>query len=253
MVRYCHMSKLIIANWKMNPETLTEAKKIIEIVSKVKNKNTEVVYAPPAIFLHSLQNFFKRKKLIWGAQNTDAMTRGARTGETSVAMLRSSLVSYVIVGHSERRGMGESNMDVALKVSAVLREKMIPVLCVGEKDRDQGGAYLEVLKMQILGSLFGINENLLKNVVIAYEPLWAIGKEENESMDARSLHETVIFIRKVLIDRFGAKGEKTRILYGGSVTDKNARVLVREGEVDGLLVGHHSLVPKDFTKIISEI
>lgn len=247
------MSKIIVANWKMNPSTLEEAKNIISKTFEVKSKNVSVVVAPPSIFLIPLMQFFKRKNILWGAQNTNSLKEGAHTGEVSVSMIRKSGVSYVIAGHSERRATGESDIDVAEKVTAILKEKMIPILCIGEKDHDGAGDYLEILKNQLMNSLSGVPTTSLKSVVIAYEPIWAIGKEEKDAMNSRMLHETSIFIRKVLNDNFGKSAKGVKIIYGGAVSEENAYNLVHDGEVDGLLVGHHSLKPTDFKKIVAEV
>lgn len=247
------MSKIIVGNWKMNPSTLEEAKNIISKTFEVKSKNVSVVIAPPAVFLIPLMQFFKRKKILFGAQNTNYLKEGAHTGEISVSMLRKAGVQYVIAGHSERRAQGESDADVSLKVASILKEKMIPILCIGEKEHDSAGAYLEILQNQLLNSLSGVPTSSFKSIIIAYEPIWAIGKEEKDAMNSRMLHETSIFIRKILNDKFGKLAKGVKIIYGGAVSEDNAYDLVHDGEVDGLLVGHHSLKPTDFKKIIMEV
>ena len=160
---------------------------------------------------------------------------------------------FAIVGHSERRRLGETDENVSKKVLAALKERITPILCVGEGERDSHGLYLHTLKEQIRNSLSGVSKNSIKKIIIAYEPVWTIGKEAKDAMNADILHQTVILIRKILVDRFGPTGRGVKIIYGGSVAPENAREIVRGGEVDGLLVGHQSLKPESFKKILKEV
>jgi len=166
-------------------------------------------------------------------------------------MLRSLKVKYAIVGHSERRDMGETSEMIAKKIKAGVKAGMVAVLCVGEKERDGESAYLQILQEQITASLFDIPKNLLKNIVIAYEPVWAIGTQARGVVDPPALLETTIFIRKVLSDLYDQPAAKSmKILYGGSVDENNAGSFMKEGGANGLLVGRASVNAKKFVEIL---
>jgi len=247
--------KLIIANWKMNPKTSSEALRVLKASKEALSltKYVDVVVCAPSLFTGLITKGAKKKSLSFGLQNIHSETEGAFTGELSADMGKSLGVTFSIVGHSERRALGENNEFVAKKVAQLLKNGMTPILCVGENERDEHGHYLEVLKQELLGSLIGISKKAISKIVIAYEPIWAIGKTGSEAMDAHGLHQTALFIRKVLIDNFGNDAQEVRVLYGGSVAPENAGSLVKNGEVDGLLVGHQSLVAKNFKQILSEV
>lgn len=247
--------KIIIANWKMNPTSLKEAEKLISLVSKsIKIKNTEVVVCPPFIYLEKLKKI--SKKIYLGAQNTYWKDIGAYTGEVSPVMLSNLGVKYVILGHSERRnptiGSGETNELINKKIKAAISVGLKPILCVGESSRDADHGYFHVVKKQIEECLKGIPKDLITKVIIAYEPVWAISTTINrhDATPADSL-EMALFIRKILSDIISAKIAKySRVLYGGSVNDRDAEDFVKHGGVDGLLVGKASLDPKKFSKIV---
>ncbi len=249
--------KIVIANWKMNPVTAGEAKALFTQIKKKASllKRTHVVIAPPSLYINlSTQNTKKTKNFFVGAQNVHTQTSGAYTGEISASMLKDSGVSYVIVGHSERRAMGETDELVSKKVQTVLSNKMIPVLCVGEREHDQNGLYLSTLSNQIKNSLAGILKLDVAHVVIAYEPVWAIGKTAGEAMDSHKLHETTLFIKKVLGELYGRPlSDTVKIIYGGSVEAGNASELMQNGNVSGFLVGHASLSAQTFTEILKSV
>lgn len=245
--------KIIVANWKMNPESTDEAQNIAKATVKSAPKSLLTIICPPFTYLSAISKYFKPKQVALGAQNVFTDKKGAYTGEISAGMLKSLNVSYAIIGHSERRALGETDETVAKKILCAWNAEIIPILCVGEKKRDDHGEYLQILKSQITASLSLVPKAAIKDIVLAYEPIWAIGLEANNAMNERDLHETSIFIRKVLVDAYGLKAKETKILYGGSVAPENAAVLVKEGEVDGLLVGHISLKPKAFTQILKSV
>lgn len=246
------MKKLIIGNWKMNPQSKKEAEVLFKGIDKaIKNiKNTDVVICPPFPFLSTLKQV-KSKKIALGAQNTFYELQGAYTGEISAPMLRDAGVKYVIVGHSERRSLGETNEIINKKILAVLKAKLIPVLCIGEDIRGNDASYLRVVKDQLTACLAGIPKNQIKNIVIAYEPVWALSSTENRhDAEPHDFEEMKIYIRKLLSDMF-SQGIATsvRILYGGSANKDNAELFLRAG-ADGLLPGKASLDPKNFSSII---
>lgn len=244
--------KLIVANWKMNPASLAEARVLWSKVKLAGGKldGVETVICPPypyvGLFAHA-----GTTRVRLGAQTVFWANSGRATGEVSPAMLRDIGVSYVIVGHSERRALGESDEMVSKKIHAVLAEGLTPILCVGEKDRDVDGKYFDILKNQIKCSLAGLRRPDFREFVIAYEPIWAIGKSAREAMTPRDIHETTIFIRKVLADMYDADTAKLPLLlYGGSAEEGNTESILQGGGVAGLLVGHASLDATGFIKML---
>lgn len=246
--------KLVIGNWKMNPQSLIEAKKIFTTFKKTKkdDKNITVVFCPPYIYLSEIKKSYTGSKIFFGAQDVYWKDEGSYTGEISAKMLQSVGARFVIIGHSERRNMGENESLIAEKLKATLKSGMHAVLCVGEPTRDIHGKYLQILKEQIFSALENIETPLLKKLIVAYEPVWAIG-EGNKAIDTHDLYQTILFIKKQIIEKFDRKiGESISILYGGSVDSENAFGLMQEGGVDGFLVGRNSLNAFEFAKIVSE-
>jgi triosephosphate isomerase len=244
--------KIIIGNWKMNPLTLKEAEKLFSIVAKnvARTKKTEIVICPPFVYLAELAQI-RTSKIKLGAQDAFWGDTGAFTGEVSVDMLYEMGARYVILGHSERRALGESNGQVNKKIKGALASGLRPILCVGESERDHNHGYFSLVKNQLEECLVGVSKSSMAKIVIAYEPIWAISSTP-ERRDATSddSREMVIFIRKILSDRFGREANGTRILYGGSVNEKDAEDFLENGGVDGLLAGRASLNAKKFTEII---
>lgn len=251
--------KIIIANWKMNPISIKEAEKLFTNVSKSIShiKNTDIVICSPFIYLPSFAKALagkgKIKKLIsLGAQNAFWGDTGAFTGEVSTEMLYNIGVKYVILGHSERRALGENNGDINKKIKAALNSSLRPILCVGESIRDLDHSYFNLVKTQLEECLIGISKNSISKIIIAYEPVWAISSTPNRknATPADSL-EMIIFIRKILSDKFGRDVAQMRIIYGGSVSDRDAQDFLENGGVDGLLPGKASLDAKKFVEIIN--
>lgn len=246
------MKKIVIANWKMNPVSSIEAIGLVKNILKdfKKIKNTEIVFCPPFIYLENLKKNFK--KYSFGAQDLYPIDRGAHTGEVSYKMLDNLGINYAILGHSERRAKGESNILINQKIKSLLKTNISPVICVGEKERDENHEYINFIQNQILECLEGINKKVLEKLIIAYEPVWAIGKDATREATPAEFNEIKIFIQKVISDKFGSKiAKQIPIIYGGSVDDKNIAGFLKEGESDGFLVGRASLEPKKFLKIIN--
>ncbi|MEK7182384.1 MAG: triose-phosphate isomerase [Patescibacteria group bacterium] len=254
MTKNLQNKKIIIANWKMAPETIGEA---FEILKKVKNtartlKNTKVVICPPSLYINELkESVGKTKKILFGVQNIFSEEKGSHTGEVSIDMVKNLGMEYVIVGHSERRALGEDDIIVSKKLNLVLNSKLNPILCVGEKERNEEGNFLLFISEQIKNSLQGVEKKYLKNLIIAYEPIWAIGKTAQDAMDSRGVHQMHLFIKKVLKDLFDEKiAEKVAIIYGGSVELENVEDLIKNGNIDGFLIGHESLDADKFCEIL---
>ncbi len=234
----------------MSPDTLKEAQTLNDSIKKkiASLKKTVAVICPPSLFFSAIKGRSSSKKFFYGLQNTAKERGGAYTGEISASMGKSLGAAFAIVGHSERRAMGETDEDVAKKIQALLAEKIRPVLCVGEPSIDENANYLAFIKNQLVKGLAGVAAATITEVVIAYEPLSAVGGKH--PVTSHEIHQRNIFIKKVLADLYGkAKAFDVTILYGGSVNPDNARELVEGGEVDGLLVGRASLNADDFFRI----
>lgn len=249
---------LIIGNWKGYIEEPKKASVLFEASKKLamargKGKKIEVVLAPPAPYLSMLAVGNKSKVSI-GAQDVSETTGGPQTGEVSVGVLKGIGVRYVILGHSERRARGESEASIAVKAQHVLSQGLVPVICVGESERDSEARYLHVLRAQLTAVLGPLQPDERERTVIAYEPVWAIGKSAADAITPRDLHEMVLYIRKALGDLVApAAISNMRIIYGGSVDQGNIRLLAEEGGVDGFLVGRASTDPKTFTALVEAL
>lgn len=242
---------ILVGNWKNYPNTKEEAKEILKSLSRKAKvfKKLHTFIAPPVVFLDVVG---ERVGNIGGLASQDIFEHtGTYTGALSISMLKNFGVKVSIVGHSERRKLGESNLGVSNKVKTALKAGIIPILCVGEEVHDNDGGYFEFLSEQIKESLQGIRKSQdAKNIIIAYEPVWAIGKEAKGAMEPKELEQMVIFIKKVLADLFGRKvADSIAILYGGSVDGDNAKSLSKGTGIKGFLVGRASLEPKTFSSI----
>ena len=244
------MRKPIVAgNWKMNGSGSFAAKMCEQINLFAANLDVEVVLSPPSVYLSQVQQAAKHYSA--AAQNVHFAASGAFTGEISVAMLQDLGCQYVLVGHSERREMFAENQQwVADKVAAVVDATMIPILCIGETlaQRQQGEAHA-VVKQQLLSAISSLQVSA-DQLVVAYEPIWAIGTGETATPEqAQEIHK---YIRGVLAEQLSSEmANKTRILYGGSVNAETAAELFSQPDIDGGLVGGASLKIEDFKIICS--
>ncbi|MEO0797277.1 MAG: triose-phosphate isomerase [Verrucomicrobiota bacterium] len=244
---------LIAGNWKMNKTAADAAELIKGILLEVGDKNgVGVVVCPPFTALEtSAKGLSEANNVQLGAQNMHAKPSGAYTGEVSAEMLRQLYVSFVILGHSERREyFGETDEQINEKVLAALESNLKPILCVGETlENREAGDTLKVVETQLLGGLVNVPTDKADQVVIAYEPVWAIGTGKTATPEmAQEVHAS---IRVMLRDRFGeAIGDKIRILYGGSMKPENADGLLAKADIDGGLIGGASLDAKSFGKLI---
>ncbi len=244
--------KIIIGNWKMNPSSGKEAENLFKnlLKNKINKSKAEIVICPPTLYLERLYKI--SKKIPLGVQNIYFGGEGATTGEISANMAENSGAKYVILGHSERRAMGEAEEVINKKIKTAFYVGLIPILCVGEKQRDDSHDHFALIKTQLEGALSGVTKSSLLKLIIAYEPVWAIGDKALREARPMEFMEVSIFIRKVLSDKFGvAAGSEPRIIYGGSVNPGDAEGFLRDGKADGLLVGRASLDPKRFIEIIS--
>lgn len=250
------MEKLIVANWKMNPGGAKEAKKLFAGVkaSVAKTKGVQTVVCPPTVFLSELAKENKSKAVVLGVQDLFYEPLGAYTGQTSADMVKGYKALWAIVGHSERRELGETNDQVGRKARFAIMQGITPVVCVGERVRTDEGEYYTFVREELEAVLAGMKRKDVSKLVIAYEPVWAIGKSAEEACSTAQLYEMALYIRKLLIERCGRKiADLVPILYGGSVKPQNAGAIIREGGVDGLLVGSASLNAKMFEGIIRAV
>ena len=221
----------------------------------------EVFVAPPLTMLTKISEIFESAPIRVGAQTISAHANGAHTGEVSGPMLKSAGASFVIVGHSERRSGGDTEEIVRQQLELAIEAGLTPILCVGEESRRKEGVpddgardHFSFVEEQLSSALKNVPKNVLKKLIIAYEPVWAIGKSATEAMKPGELQEMVIFIRRMLaelVDREAAL--RIPILYGGSVEPENAASLIQEGGVAGFLVGHASAQADSFLAIIDAV
>ena len=243
---------LMAGNWKMN-KTVEEA---VDLVRQLKRSTAgvdgvEVAVAPPFTALHAVKKELQGSSIRLAAQNVFWEEKGAFTGEIAPLMLREIGCDYVIVGHSERRQFfGETDETVNRRLKAVLGQGMKPIFCIGEtlQERESGKTF-SVLERQVAGGLFGLQESAMEAVVVAYEPVWAIGTGKTATPDqAGEVHR---FIRGKVEKLYSRRvAEAARIQYGGSVTPENVKGLMAQPDIDGALVGGASLKWDSFSKIV---
>ena len=239
----------IAGNWKMNMTVAEGTKLITELKPLVKEAKCDVALCVPAILIPAMVKAAKGSKIKIGAQNVHWAEAGAYTGEISAAMLKDYGVKYVIIGHSERRQyFGDTNDTVNLRTMKALENELTPIVCVGETlEEREAGKTEDVLARQLEFGLFGIED--IKKIVIAYEPVWAIGTGKTATDE--QAQETIAFIRKRLSKMFGVKdANRVRILYGGSMNAKNCKGLMAQPDIDGGLIGGASL-KLDFATIVN--
>ncbi|WP_415874201.1 triose-phosphate isomerase [Clostridium sp.] len=247
------MRKPIIAgNWKMN-NTVSQALKLIEELKPlVKDANSEVVVCPPTICLDAVVKAVKGTNIEVGAQNMHFEESGAFTGETSPAMLEEMGIKYVILGHSERRQyFAENDADLNKKIKKAFEHNLLPILCIGETlEEREANITEEVLGRQIKLDLAGLEKEQVEKLVIAYEPIWAIGTGKTATSD--QAEETIAFVRKTVASMFGEEAaEKMRIQYGGSVKPSTIKEQMAKPNIDGGLIGGASLKAQDFAAIVN--
>ncbi len=252
--------KIVAGNWKMNMN-FDEGNELIDsIIEKLTNRTFSlnfdelgVVLAPPFILLKNASELcYDNKRISIAAQNCHTHEKGAFTGEVSAEMIKSTGANYVIIGHSERRKyFHENNVTLFEKVKIALKNDLMPIFCCGEiLSERESGQHFEVVKKQLEDTIFKFEKDDFKNIVIAYEPVWAIGTGVTASPEqAQEMHH---FIRELILDNFGEEiAYTTTILYGGSCNAKNASTLFANPDVDGGLIGGASLKADDFVDIIS--
>ncbi|KNF10119.1 triosephosphate isomerase TpiA [Gottschalkia purinilytica] len=246
------MRKPIIAgNWKMH-KTISEAVELVnEVKNKVKDSNVEAIVCVPFTALSEVKKELEGTELKLGAQNMHWEENGAFTGEVSPIMLTEIGVDYVIIGHSERRQyFGETDETVNKKIRSALKYNISPIVCVGETlEQRESGKEKDIVKEQVINGLEEISSSDMENIVIAYEPIWAIGTGKTASDE--EANEMIAFIRNTLKEKYGQEvSDKVRIQYGGSVKPSNIKDIMSQSDIDGALVGGASLKSEDFLKLV---
>lgn len=265
---------LIVGNWKANPASYQEAKAYVATFKRFAptHPGIDIVLCPPAPFVSGLavylgkvkENIKKSSKgsaaapkkgvTSIGAQDVSEKVVGSHTGDVTSTMLESSGAEYVIIGHSERRAQGETDTLVATKVQQLLKTDMTAIICIGESVRDEQGEYLEFVRGQLIKALSPVARHQFSQIIIAYEPIWAIGRADNVAMGPHDVHQMALYIRKFFREQWGeAISTMVPILYGGSVNESNAHDILYKGEVDGLLVGRASFASDTFAALIKAI
>ena len=243
---------VIAGNWKMNKGPREAAELINELKPLVKDTKTTVVVCVPAVDIPAAKAALRGSKIKLGAQNVHYKESGAYTGELSAGMLREAGVEYVIIGHSERRQyFNETDETVNLRVQATVNGGLIPIVCVGEKKEQREAGYTDALvTFQTLIALTGLLEEQVKKVIIAYEPVWAIGTGLTATDE--QANETIGVIREAIRAKYGKRvSDKVRIQYGGSMNPKNVKSLMAQPEIDGGLIGGASLKAADFAQVVN--
>ena len=245
---------IVAGNWKMN-KSFDEADDLVNGIMELLEKNelgrnTKMILCPPFPYLEMVSDYSNDSYFMVGAQNVNDNDKGAYTGEVSAGMLASMEIEYCIVGHSERRAYyGETDAIVAKKVDQLLKNDIRPIVCSGEElEEREAGKQFDVVKRQISNGLFHLTAEQFKNLVIAYEPVWAIGTGKTATPEqAQEIHA---FIRQTIADKYGKEvADEISILYGGSCKPSNAKELFANPDVDGGLIGGAALQAEDFVNI----
>lgn len=244
---------LIVANWKAYVEDLGKAKELLAAARRLARRgDLEIVLAPPAPLLGHLAANVGAVAL--AAQDLSATTGGARTGEATAQAFAAAGATYAIIGHSERRAAGDTDTIVSEKLAHAVAQGLAPILCIGERERDGEGRYLNRIRGELSSALGSIGLKDRAAVIVAYEPIWAIGKTAADALPPAELAEMVLYIRKVLAEHLpGKSSARSKVLYGGSVEPANARDLAGATGIDGFLVGHASVDPASFTALSAAV
>lgn len=240
---------LIVGNWKSFIASPKEGLSLLKAIdaSLPRGMKSTVVVCPPALLVAYLRCMYQGKRIALGVQDISLAPQGAHTGEITAALARASGAEYAILGHAERRAQGESSETVAAEARAALDAGLRPIICIGENERDKHGSFFSMIEKMLVESLKRIEGRELAKVVIAYEPVWAIGAPS--APDARTVQEAIIYVRKTLAALYGREaGLRVRILYGGAVDQVSARELLSAAQ--GFLVGRASVDSREFGGLI---
>ncbi len=245
--------KLFVGNWKMNGSLVANGRLLREIKSGIKDAQGEVAICVPACYLGQCCEILIQSNIALGAQDVSSHATGAYTGDISARMLQDFGCKYVIVGHSERREYhGETDEEIAHKAQRAMAAGVTPIVCVGETlAQKEAGRTQEIIEMQMNAFLSVLDPKETNNLIVAYEPIWAIGTGKTATPEmAQEVHA---MLRTLLIKKSAEAGKRTRILYGGSMRPQNARELLKMPDIDGGLIGGASLIATDFLAITKAV
>jgi triosephosphate isomerase len=245
---------LIVANWKAYIDDFGKAKKLFAIGKKLaRDSKNKILLAPPAPFLGAFAS--KNKSgVAFAAQDISLTTGGAETGEVTAQAYAAIGATFAIIGHSERRAAGDSDAIVAKKLSHALTHGLIPILCIGEHERDGEGRYLSFIREELTSAIEPLTQKERAKIIVAYEPIWAIGTAAGSAIEPNDLAEMVLYIRKVLAELLpGKSSARAFVLYGGSVESSNVRALAANSGVDGFLIGRESVEPHTFSALVKQL
>lgn len=244
---------LIVANWKAYVEDLARAKNLFATSKRLAAGGSRIVLSPPAPLLGALA-IRNKSAVAFAAQDVSATTGGAHTGEVTAQIYSAVGATYAIIGHSERREAGDTDTLIAEKLAHALAHGLTPILCVGERERDGEGRYLGVVREELTRAMEPLAPKDRAKIIVAYEPLWAIGGDAEHSIGESDLTEMVLYIRKVLAELLpGKSSQQSLVLYGGSVEPGNIRDLAASSGVDGFLIGHASTDPRSFDLLLKQL
>ena len=247
--------KIVAGNWKMNLDKISSKNLVLEILEKTENNDTNIIISTPFIYLEdTIKDCLRSDNVFIAAQNCSSYDNGAYTGEVSAKMLSTIGVDYVILGHSERRQyFNESNEVLNDKLTQAISNNLKIIFCCGEDlEQRENNEYFDVIKDQLNSTIFLLSKENFRNIVIAYEPIWAIGTGKTASSDqAQEMH---FYIRSLIKDKYGDKvSNETTILYGGSCKPNNSLEIFSQHDIDGGLIGGASLNSTDFVSIIESL
>ena len=245
---------LIVANWKAYVEDLEKARELYAVSKRLaKAGGSTIVLAPPAPLLGAFA--VKNKSgVAFAAQDVSATTGGTKTGEVTAQAYAAVGAAYAIIGHSERRAAGDTDALIAEKLAHALAHGLTPILCVGENERDGEGRYLALVREELTRAIEPLAQKDRGKVIIAYEPLWAIGKTSDKAIRPNDLAEMTLYIRKVIAELLpGKSSRRSLVLYGGSVEVANVRLLAASSSIDGFLIGHASVDPQTFASLVKQL
>ena len=245
---------LIVANWKAYVDSAARAKALVANAKRLAARSRHTFVLTPSSPHLGLFPKAGKRNLQFAAQDVSERSGGAATGEVPASLLRELGVGYVILGHSERRALGETDAVIAQKAKQAFAAGLIPILCIGERVRDADARYLRELRDELAIVLDALSPKERAKIIVAYEPIWAIGKSARDAIMPADLKEMVLYIRKMLAQHMPARtATKLRVIYGGSVEPVNIRELSKEGGVDGFLIGHASVDAKSFGALVKEL
>ncbi|MDO8566684.1 MAG: triose-phosphate isomerase family protein [bacterium] len=245
---------VIVANWKAYVEDLAKAKKLFAMSKRLAAATgSRIVLAPPAPLLGALA-IRNKSAVAFAAQDVSATLGGAHTGEITAQAYATAGATYAVIGHSERREAGDTDAVIAEKLAHALAQGLTPILCIGERGRDGEGRYLGIVREELTRAIESLAPKDRAKIIVAYEPLWAIGGDAEHAIGQNDLTEMALYIRKVLAELLpGKSSQHSLVLYGGSVEPGNIRDLAASSGVDGFLIGHATADPRTFSLLVRQL